>query len=135
MSDSAESIPQSVDVKRRVEGASNLFANSTPDAHVEGMHATLMVVRDHLVEVRRNSDRLPPQKFAAFVEDMDADPDAMPAAWGADYIELITGIIETLVREDNMQPAVVIDAFDEYVEETTDELREITTSGKGFFDV
>lgn len=135
MSETGErDLPQAVDVKRRLEMASNLYTNTTPEASVEGMHAILMAIRDELVDAKQNSSQAPPQAFAAFVGEMNADPEALPAAWGAEYIDLITDIIESLIREDNMQPSVVVDAVDEYVEETTEEIREMYDVEEGFFD-
>lgn len=133
-SDSADSVPHSVDVKHRLEMASNIYANTRPQVTVEGMHAILMTIRDRLVAERSTLPEVTPQKFAAWVEDHDADPDQLPEAWGAEYIDLVTGILAKLVREENIQPVVVVDALDEYVDETTEQIKEVYGIEEGFFD-
>lgn len=123
------------DLKDRFEMSCNLLVGVIEDAHLEGMMAVIRSYRDFLKENVERAGPLPPQTFVSWMESAERDPDGFPEPWGAHLVELFDAIVIGAVRDDNVQPATVVAALDEWTEETTADVTQIHDLPEGFFDV
>lgn len=126
---------QKADVREQFEISLNVFVGTVPDAHLEGILGTMTSYRNF---IQKNLDRagpIPPQKFVSWMRSADRDPDDFPEPWGASLVELFDGLLISAVEEDNIPPAVVVDALDQWVEESKTEVREIHNLPEDAFDV
>lgn len=122
------------DLLEQFEMAVNLFVKTTPQAHIEGILATSAQYRDHYRDVLRQSAPVDPAEFVASIEAAERDPDQFPEPWGATFVELLDGLVTSAIMEENLQPATVIDALDEWVERSHEEAKDAYDLPDGFFE-
>lgn len=118
----------------KFEMATNIFVKTTPRAHTEGILATSAQYRDHYRDVLRQSAPTDPAEFVASIEAAERDPDQFPEPWGATFVELLDGLVTSAIVEENLQPATVIDALDEWVERSHEDAKERHDLPDGFFE-
>lgn len=123
------------DVKWRLEFACNLVVSSTPDAHIEGMMASILGYRDFIQQNLRSAGAVDGPTFVTWMESATRNTMDYPEPWGAELIRLFDQVMIDVVRDENMQPGTVAEALDEWAEETAEEVREIHNLPEGYFDV
>lgn len=126
---------EKVDVMQRFEMAMNMHTGMNPDMHLEGLMATIRSYRDFITENIAGAGGVDGPTFVAWMESATRDPDGFPEPWVANVIETFDAILIDVVRDDNVPPAVAVDALDEWVEQSTEDIKRIHDLPEGFFDV
>jgi len=94
----------------------NMFVQVNPHAHLEGILGSLAAYRNWLQENIKQAGPIGGAKFAAWMESATRRPSDFPEAWGADLIELFDEIIIDSIKTENMQPGVVVETLDSWLE-------------------
>lgn len=123
------------DLQTQFEMAMNVFVNSHPESHIEGIMGTLTAYRDFIRNNVRKAGPLSGSQFASWMESAERDPENFPEPWGAELVEVLDGLIVTAAREYQIQPAIIVDELNDWVERTKTELQEIHGLQEGAFDV
>jgi hypothetical protein len=112
------------DVKEQLELACTLTVKTTPDAHLAGMMACIVSYRDFIKENIENAGGVDGPTFVSWMESATRDPEEFPEPWGA---ELIRQFDEVLINTTatGLQPAAVVEALDEWCEETRAEVEAV----------
>lgn len=123
------------DIKKQFELACNIFVNTHPDAHLEGMMAVIHSYRDFMKKNVEQAGPLDGSTFVSWMESAERRPEDFPEPWGAALIEYFDSLVIEAVRKENAQPATVVQALDEWANESTAEIERHRDIPEGFFDV
>jgi len=123
------------ELKQKFEMSMDMFVSATPEAHLEGILATLSSYRDFMQKNLQQAGPVDPTTFVRWMESAERNPDDYPEPWGAVLVETFDRRLIEAVRDDNRQPAEVLEALDEWVEDSKAEVREIHDLPEDAFDV
>jgi len=127
-------IAQKHDVGERLEMSCNLVVNTTPDAHLTGMIATIRSYRDFIKKNVQQAGGVEAPTFVSWMESAERNPEDFPEPWGAKLIKMFDGVLIDAVRDDNIPVAVVVEALDEWTEEASRDIERIHEFEEGYFD-
>jgi len=123
------------DVIKRFEMTCNIFTGLNKQVHLEGMMAILHSYRDFITRNLRTAGPIDGPTFVRWMESAERNPDDFPEPWAAELIEMFDQILIDVVEDENVSPAVAVDALDEWVEQSTAEVKAVHDLPEGFFDV
>lgn len=108
-------------------------------ATVEGMRAeeifgTIIPYHTWLSDNLASTGPVNPRRFVAWMESADRQAMDIPER-GIVLFELLDETVIEAVRDENMQPAEVVEIFGEWVEESKRELIEVHGAPEDFFEV
>ncbi|RLM53169.1 hypothetical protein DVK02_14865 [Halobellus sp. Atlit-31R] len=122
------------DVKQQLDLSCTLVVNTTPGAHLEGMMACILSYRDFIKSNIQQAGGVSGPKFVSWMESATRDPADFPEPWGAKLIRMFDEALIDAVREENLPPAVVVEALDEWAEESKRDVKVFHGVPEGFFD-
>jgi hypothetical protein len=135
VTESAELTDEQQTVVRMFDLSLTMFANTTPDAHLEGIVATMMSYRDFIEEYLETSESVSGEALADWIRDADRDKGSFPEPWGAELVTLFDRVLIKAVEEERVDPEVASQAFSYWVDESVAEITEKHDLPEGFFDV
>jgi hypothetical protein len=112
-------------VKREFEGTMNVFVATTPDAHLEGLLGALNAYHAFINRNLQHAGPVAPDTFVRWMESADRNPSDYPEPWACELVEQFDDLLISLVRDENQQPADVVEALGEWVEQSKAEVREM----------
>jgi hypothetical protein len=112
------------DVKEQLELACTLTVNTTPEAHLAGMMACIVSYRDFIQENIQKAGGVDGPTFVSWMESATRDPEEFPEPWGAGLIRQFDEVLISTTAA-GLQPAVVVEALDEWCEETREEVEAV----------
>lgn len=121
-------------LKLKFESTTDVFV-TTEGMRGEEVFGCILPYRDWMVRNLRGAGQIQPQRFVAWMESADRSVMDLPEKYGNQYLEALDEILIKSVRDDNLQPATVVDVLDEWVTESKHDAIEQWDIPPDFFDV